>query len=785
VSALGGCAVEELQDGDPRRVGPYRLVRRLGSGGMGRVFLGRSVGGRLVAVKLIRDDLAADPEFRARFGREVVAAKQVGGLFTALVVDADVDGPTPWLATAYVSGPSLADAVSDHGPLPPASVLSLAAGLAEGLGAIHAAGLVHRDLKPSNVLLADDGPRVIDFGISRAAEASALTGTGLVVGSPGFMSPEQAEGHEVGPESDVFSLGAVLVFAATGKPPFGAGTAAAQIYRVVHSQPELDKVPPEVRGLAGRCLAKEPGQRPTPADVLAEVGDAELAADWVPAQVLRGFAGPALGSAVTAGSPAAYVPTEAAAEAEPALSTPHTVTAVPRRRPRDPVAEVAPRPEPGGPPAPRQRAKPAVVLLSLVVALCALCVTAWRGHWPPAVFGRAAPAALAWDAVEAPLPGDAVRTAKQVVLLSDVACSSTRDCTVIGVYTTTRTLNGVALQGTVIETRSGGGWAASAPSLSGGQSQSEPSLLAVTCPGQGPCLGVGAGREPEAGVLAGSTWSPAALPLPAGASHDTQPVLDTVSCPALRNCVAAGSYWNQGSGYQGLVETESGGTWTAATPPLPSDAAPATSVATSPSLYEIACPAADNCIAVGSYTSPGGKTEGLIESLSDRSWTAAVAQLPADAATGSQRAALTAIACPAPGTCVAVGGYLNRNGERQDLIDTLSAGRWTSATAPVPADATTAKNQPGGLSAIACPSVSTCIAAGFYTVRNGTSPGLFDTLSNGRWTAARAPLPPGAAVADQGVALDTIACLTVDNCVAAGFYATQNRADEGLIETTR
>src|ERR1017187_7426106 len=180
--------VAGLQPGDPREIGPYRTLGRLGSGGMGHVFLGMSAGGRPIAVKVIREELADDPQFRTRFRREVAAAKKVSGLFTAQVVDADLDGPMPWLATAYVSGPSLADALTGNGPLPAASVLALAAGLAEGLSAIHAAGVVHRDLKPSNVLLAGDGPRVIDFGISQAAEASALTNTDLVVGSPGFMS---------------------------------------------------------------------------------------------------------------------------------------------------------------------------------------------------------------------------------------------------------------------------------------------------------------------------------------------------------------------------------------------------------------------------------------------------------------------------------------------------------------------------------------------------------------------------------------------------------------------
>jgi N-acetylneuraminic acid mutarotase len=277
--------MQELQPGNLEVIGPYRLLGQLGAGGMGQVFLGLSAGGRLVAVKVIRAELAADPEFRARFRRELAAARKVSGLFTAGVVDADVDGPVPWLATAYVAGPSLAQAVTDYGPLPAASVLALAAGLAESLTAIHAAGVVHRDLKPSNVLLAEDGPRVIDFGISHAAEATSLTRADLVIGSPGFMSPEQAEGGDVGPPSDVFSLGAVLVFAATGKGPFGAGSTAALVYRVVHGPANLDGVPGEVRLLAERCLAKDPGERPTAGDLLAEVGGGQLAAGWLPASL--------------------------------------------------------------------------------------------------------------------------------------------------------------------------------------------------------------------------------------------------------------------------------------------------------------------------------------------------------------------------------------------------------------------------------------------------------------------------------------------------------------------
>jgi len=275
--------VDELQSEDPRRIGPYRLEERLGSGGMGRVYLARSPGGRRVAIKVIRPELAEDADFRARFAREVSAARKVSGIFTSSVVDAELEGPMPWLATSYIAGPSLADAVAARGPLPEPVVLRLAAGLAEGLSVIHAAGVVHRDLKPSNVLLADDGPRLIDFGISRSMEAAALTQTGTVVGSPGFMSPEQTQGREAGPPSDIFSLGAVLTFAATGEGPFGHGTTMALLYRVVSSPPNTAGLPAGLRLLAEHCLAKDPRQRPTAAQLLAWLSEPPSAAYPPPA----------------------------------------------------------------------------------------------------------------------------------------------------------------------------------------------------------------------------------------------------------------------------------------------------------------------------------------------------------------------------------------------------------------------------------------------------------------------------------------------------------------------
>ena len=282
--------MDELQPGDPRQVGQYQLLNRLGTGGMGRVYLGQAPGGQMVAVKLIRAELADDPDFRRRFAYEVAAAKRVSGIFTAPVVDADPDGPQPWLVTAYVSGPSLAAAVAEIGPLPVESVRTLAAGLAAGLSAVHAAGIVHRDLKPSNVLLASDGPRIIDFGISRAADTAWLTRAGGVMGSPGFMSPEQAEGHKVGPPTDIFSLGGVLAFAASGRSPFGAGSPSALLYRVVYGTAALGHVPAELRPLIERCLAKDPSARPTTRQLLAELGAAEPNKDWLSrhAPFLRG-----------------------------------------------------------------------------------------------------------------------------------------------------------------------------------------------------------------------------------------------------------------------------------------------------------------------------------------------------------------------------------------------------------------------------------------------------------------------------------------------------------------
>ncbi|MDX3803089.1 serine/threonine-protein kinase [Streptomyces sp. AK04-3B] len=252
-----------LHKDDPKALGGYRIVDRLGAGGMGVVYRGRSRSGREVAVKVVHAQYAEDPVFRARFRQEIEAVRKVSGAFTAPVVDADPEAVRPWMATQYVSGPALSARIRDHGPLRGAELRRLALGLVEALREIHRAGVVHRDLKPGNVLMAHDGPRVIDFGISRAAENQTLTETGKMIGTPPFMSPEQfSDARSVGPASDVFSLGALLVFAATGRGPFDADSPYLTAWRVMQEEPKVEAVAEPLRTVLTRCLAKDAESRP-------------------------------------------------------------------------------------------------------------------------------------------------------------------------------------------------------------------------------------------------------------------------------------------------------------------------------------------------------------------------------------------------------------------------------------------------------------------------------------------------------------------------------------------
>jgi serine/threonine protein kinase len=402
--------VEPLDADDPAEIAGYRLRARLGSGGMGRVYLAATSAGRPVALKVVRPELGDDAEFRRRFRQEVEASRRVHGMYTAQVLDAGLDARPPWLVTAYVPGPSLHQAVSDHGPMPEATVFALVAGVAEALGAIHQAGIVHRDLKPSNVLLAQDGPRVIDFGIARAADATVLTGKGTLIGSPPYMAPEQVTGAAVTPATDVFALGSLAAFTATGRTPFGEGADMAVMYRVAQTEPDLSGCPPRLRALAARCLAKDPAARPSTAQVIAECraqaagqpGEASM--PWLPPDVLAELTSPLASPASAPSTPRAWSPpgTTPLTAAEPVTlrtfyagqppATPFPSAANPAPWPGGGPPGAVPPPEgPAGPgPVPGRRARRQVLIgagaVAGVAAVAAVAVLVFSSHGgnPPA-----------------------------------------------------------------------------------------------------------------------------------------------------------------------------------------------------------------------------------------------------------------------------------------------------------------------------------------------------------------------------------------------------------------
>ncbi len=294
--------MDALKAQDPARIGAYTLLARLGAGGMGQVYLGRSPGGRLVAIKVIRDEIADHPEALARFRREVETVRLVRSAYTANLIDASLDSSPYWLATEYVSGPTLSKAVGARGPMPPETCRRLFAALAEGLAAVHEQGVTHRDLKPQNVLLAAQGPQLIDFGIARGAGQTALTEAGFAPGTPGYTAPEVLMRNEVGPAADVFALGATIAYAATGRPPFGVGEAATVSYRAVHEPVDLVGVEPELADLIQLCVSKDPAARPQLAEVIVRC---RVAAALVEDSFYTGLAtlAEALPAAAQAGSP--------------------------------------------------------------------------------------------------------------------------------------------------------------------------------------------------------------------------------------------------------------------------------------------------------------------------------------------------------------------------------------------------------------------------------------------------------------------------------------------------
>ncbi|HEV7627784.1 MAG TPA: serine/threonine-protein kinase, partial [Streptomyces sp.] len=381
----------QLEADDPHSVGGYRLLSRLGAGGMGRVYLARSEGGRTVAVKLIKRELAAEQEFRSRFRLEVEAARRVGQRWTAPVLDADTEAEAPWVATGYIAGPSLEQVISSRmqagsgsaggsstqaeagdggqGPLPEHSIRTLAYGLASALLDIHGAGVVHRDLKPSNVLVTIDGPRVIDFGIVRALDAlpdSTVTGTGVIVGSPSYMSPEQIRAQPVTQASDVFCMGSVLAYAATGRTPFAGdgGGLHAVMFRIASEEPDLEGIEEPLRGLIASCLAKDPADRPAPEDVIAGVqpiSTGKASAPWLPATLIAELGRHAVQLLDTDTPPSGSGPPPGVPARPPAGSPPASESQT-SALPRPTTHELEPRPAPR-----RPRRRLAIGVLAAVV----------------------------------------------------------------------------------------------------------------------------------------------------------------------------------------------------------------------------------------------------------------------------------------------------------------------------------------------------------------------------------------------------------------------------------
>lgn len=420
-----------------------------------------------------------------------------------------------------------------------------------------------------------------------------------------------------------------------------------------------------------------------------------------------------------------------------------------------------------------------MIAAAAVAVLAAVGLAGWLALQPAAGSASTASPTLTWTAAQAPLPSDAVGGSAQAVLLSDVACPGVGSCVGVGYSYDSQ------IDKPLIETLSNGAWTASDHAAGAGVSQ----LNGIACPAQGSCVAVGEDNTPVVATLSDGTWTAAGLPLPGDAAGSKNAELLDVDCPAAGTCIATGVYLERNGDDEALIETLSGGSWTAMPAPLPAGAVPAKPATQELTLLaSAACPAVGSCVTVGHYTEHGGAVAAFTDTLSGGTWTPATAPLPADAAAAAgSGAGLSGISCRAPGNCVAVGSYTSRGGQLRNLAETLSGGVWTAATPPLAAGtAATQKGsaqQGGGLATVACWAAGSCVALGYTVGDRTTYYGAIDTLSRETWTAATAPLPPGAATTKQDVVLESAVCPAPGDCVAVGGYEAQDGSTPALIET--